>query len=124
MDLRFKGPLNASIADSPRLVLGQSVIQLNGQELQAQGSVAMGNNPRLDLTVSGDTLDLNPFIATNEASVEAADGSGAQQPSSTPNNEAGDSAPSGGEPDLTALRSWTMDVDLRLQKLLLPNLSL
>lgn len=125
MNVLFNGPLRASLTEAPKLVLGQSNIKINEQVFSAQGDVQLGLRPRLNLKVAGDTFDLNPLLAASEssgseASTTAGPGGQSQQGGATTT----DSGAAAAEPDLTALRSWTMDVDLRLKRLLMPNLNL
>ena len=134
MDLSFNGSVNALVNDAPSVDLGPSDIVLNGQTLTAEGRVQLGEQPNLNLNVQGSTLDLTPFITASETGGATGGGDistgSDQSPSSAPNNgntgggAGGGSGAAAPQYDFSALQPWRMDVQLGLERLILPNLEL
>lgn len=121
MVLDFNGAVKSKLGTNQRHDLSASTLQLNGQSLQLQGFVELGQKQVMNLKVSGDSLDLRPFIPDEAVAAE---------PAKTPSEPSagagtGDGAGAGtAEPDLTALRDWQMDLALNLKRLQLPDLAL
>ncbi|MCG8463478.1 MAG: AsmA family protein [Xanthomonadales bacterium] len=130
VDLSFNGSVNALVNEAPSVELGPSDIVLNGQNLSAEGRVQLGDQPNLNLNVQGSTLDLTPFIAasqTSEASTAPSDSAPADNGGGA--GSQGEAAGAGGaegapQYDFSALQPWRMDMQLGLERLILPNLEL
>ncbi|GAB4189536.1 MAG: AsmA family protein [Wenzhouxiangellaceae bacterium] len=112
----FAGALDVAMEPTPRLQLAQSTLTVNDQQLTLQGDVVVGEPSSFKLDVGGDRLDLRPF---SQASASAAT-------STTASAETSGAAAGGEEQplDLSVLRQWRMDVNLRLGQVVLPNVEL
>jgi AsmA protein len=101
MGLRLGEPLTLTLGQAIDLGLTDAQVSLNDQRLQASGRVRFADQLSADLRVSGEELDLRPFMAAG----------GAEDPSNA-ESAAG---------DFTALRSINLAFRLDLEDLIVSN---
>ncbi|MDX8413796.1 MAG: AsmA family protein [Mariprofundales bacterium] len=111
--------------DSKRVVFDDLQLVLNGEPLQGQGSLRVGKSPKVNLTLSGHVLHLDPWLPKPKVEAKSASTANVPSPEGAVIAVPSQSADAGSaEPDLRPFSPWQADIRLAVDRLTVHGLDL